>query len=119
MLAELDGQSNRRIPRTLTARGMLTPHGTSGSSGEGILPDRRQARRRSSAALGFGEVEQHERPADGPELLVDAGAVAAAPAASVRLRSILALTPLPHAPVEDHLHTLVSGEGALDLLVEL
>src|SRR5215468_3393877 len=74
-----------------------------------ILPDRHQARRRRSAALGLGEVEQHERPADGPELLVDAGAVAAAPAAPVRLRSLVVLTPLAHAPVEDHLHALVSG----------
>src|SRR5262245_36295599 len=76
-------------------------------------------RRNGSAAFGLGEIEKHERPADGAKLLVDAGPRAPAAVAPIRLRAFLVLPPLAFAPVEDHLDTLVTGERALDLLVEL
>src|SRR4029453_12363659 len=70
-------------------------------------------------ALPLGEVEQHERPADGAELLVDHGACAALVAAPVEHRLPLLLAALAHTAVEDDLHALVARERPLDLLVEL
>src|SRR5206468_8431469 len=62
---------------------------------------------------------QHERPADGPELLVDTGAGAPVCRAAVRRRRLLAAPALAFAAVEDDLDGLVPREGALDLVVEL
>src|SRR6266508_5352034 len=71
------------------------------------------------AALELREVEQHKRPADGSQLLVDGGAGAPLVAAPVEYRRRPALPPLARAPVENDLYRLVPREGLLDVRVEL
>src|SRR5262249_58756807 len=100
--------------------------GKSGRRGRVRMPRRERSGRvarhcaeRRSAVSGLGQIEQHERPADGAELLVDAGARAAAAAAPIHGSRSLTLAPLALPAVEDHLDALVAGGGALCLLLEL